>query len=107
MFSFKKLFRKRVKIEHNINIIAEFNNNRRALHEIAKLTNYISNIGDSVQVLSDLQTHPKGYRISFILSFTARIGNKRKGNRYTHYVAKVMDWLEDDSCIQRYYYNYN
>lgn len=103
MFSFKR----KIKIKHNINIIAEFNNNEKSLYEIADLTDYICNIGDSVQVTHDLQAHPKGYRITFNLSFETKARDKKKGNRYTRYVARISSWVSDNNCIQRYQFNYN
>lgn len=106
MFSFKKLF-KRVKIEHNINIIAEFNKSNDSLYEIAMLTDYICDIGDSVQVIHDLQAHPKGYRITFKLTFETPLKDKKKGNKYTHYVARLTNWVSNNDCVQRYQYNYN
>lgn len=105
MFLFR--FFKKAKREHTINVIAEFNNSDSSLCEIANLTYYMSKIDNNVQVISDMQAHPNGYRISFKLTFETRINSKRKGNKYTHYVAKMTDWLSDDKCIQRYYYNYN
>lgn len=101
-----KLF-KRIKREHTINIVAEFNNDSSSLNEIAQLTNYISDISNSVQIVSDLQAHPSGYRISFKLTFFTSYKNKRTSNRYTHYVSRMYNWLSDNKCIQRYYYNYN
>lgn len=106
MFSFKRLF-KRTKVKHNINIIAEFNKNENSLYEIAELIDYICNINNSVQVIHELQAHPKGYRITFNLTFETRIKDRRKGNRYTHYVARIYNWISDNDCIQRYQYNYN
>lgn len=106
MLWLKRLFI-RVKKKHIINLIAEFNNNDKSLYQIARLTDYICNISDSVQIISDLQVHPAGYRISFKLEFETSLKDKRKGNKYTHYVANMSSWLSDDRCIQRFYYNYN
>ena len=66
MLWLKRLFI-RIKKKHIINLIAEFNNNDKSLCQIARLTDYICNISDSVQIISDLQAHPAGYRISFKL----------------------------------------
>lgn len=101
------MFKRKNRIKHNINIIAEFNKNDNSLYEASELINYICNISNNVQVIHELQAYPKGYRVTFKLTFESRIRDKKKGNKYTHYVARIYSWVSNNNCIQRYHFNYN
>lgn len=95
------------KQSHNTSIIAEFILSKHSLDVIAKLSQYVKNISKSYKmvVITDLQRHPKGYRITYnISSFTTK-------NRYNYFVTELADissWVCDSSdCLIRYQYNYN
>lgn len=91
---------KRLKEEHTVTIIAEFRNEDKALTEIAKLSDYISSISEnSATILTDLQSHPAGYRITYTIKYF----NK---NLKIFKLAKLSEWLsKDTNCISRYHYN--
>lgn len=102
-----RLFIRNYKIEHTINIIAEFTKESHSLSIIAKLSDYISSIYNQASVTTDLQSHPTGYRIAYSIKFYVPYFSKIKNNKYNHYVAKLSNWLDEDcTCLQRYVYNY-
>lgn len=100
-----KLF---TRTEHKITIICEFNNSSKSENAIALLSNYISSIvGKRDIILTDLQSQPAGYRITYMITYYKtwfRVKN------YTKELSKLSDWLGNDKncngCISRYHYNH-
>lgn len=95
--------------EHNIVVIAEFNNTDDSLNKIAELSDYISEVtADSI--LTDLQKHPAGYRITYTIKYIAKtkLAVKYKVKYYSQYLSRLSSWLyKDSSCISKYYYSIN
>lgn len=99
-----QLFSKNNKEENAIiTLIVEFTKEKKSLNVIARLSDYISTTFlNSAQVLTDLQSHPAGYRITYKISHDKR----HKKSYHVNKLAKLSDWLNEDSdCISRYHYN--
>lgn len=91
------------KEEHTITLIAEFTKNEKSLKAIAELSDYVSQISNSAIILTDLQSHPAGYRITYTIKYNKGIFNTPN---YTKYFACLSYWICDgDACLSRYHYN--
>ena len=93
--------------EHTITLIAEFIKDSKSLIAISFLSDYVYYISEGCSVLTDLQSHPAGYRITYTLKFKQGIiSDKRK--YYSRKLSCVSDWLENSEynfCLYRYHYN--
>lgn len=93
--------------EHTITLIAEFTKNVQSIYLIAKLSDYVSKISQSAEILTDFQSHQLGYRITYTIKYQQKLFNKK--NHYTRYLTKISDWLsgekDSDICLHRYHYN--
>lgn len=94
------------KKEHTITLMAEFIKDNQSIKDIAKLSDYISNVSNTATILTDFQSFPAGYRIVYIITY---IGKRKTRNHYTKYLAKMSDWLCNDKnivTISKYHYNH-
>ena len=99
-----QLFKRNKKEEHTITLIAEFSKHENALKSIAELSDYVSQVSDSAVILTDLQSHPAGYRITYTIKYNKKLFNSIN---YTKYFACLSYWLCDsDACLSRYHYNF-
>lgn len=93
--------------EHTITLIAEFKKDVQSIFLVAKLSDYISSISSNCEILTDFQSHPAGYRVTYIIKYRQKLFNKK--NHYTKYLTKISDWIcsekSSDTCLYRYHYN--
>lgn len=102
------LFR-RDKQEHRITLIIEFDNVTNYTENcIASVSKYISGIvKPQDMILTDLQAFPKGYRLTYVITFITNNKNKK----YVKELSNLSDWLSSNDsyggkCVSRYHYNY-
>lgn len=109
-----RLFKRHVE-EHKITVIAEFINDKKSLIIIGRLSDYISKISDTAMIITDLQSYPAGYRITYTILYQQcfyflRKRRNRQQNKYTIYLSKLSNWIYNDndslSYISRYHYNH-
>lgn len=91
--------------EHKITLIAEFKPVVQSEKTISKLSDKIYKmIKRSDYVITDLQSVPSGYRITYTIYYKT---NFFKRDKYTKELAKLSDFFGNDksnSCLSRYYY---
>lgn len=100
--------RYRYKEKHTITLVAEFIKDKQSLSTIARLSEYISNISSTADILTDLQSFSAGYRITFVIKYQRKWYQKK--NHYTTYLSNLSDWLYNDKdtyvCLSKYHYNH-
>lgn len=96
------------KQQREISVVAEFNNTDQliTLETISMLSDYISDACRKAKILTDLQAHPAGYRITFRIFYKSYFEYSKN---YSRRLARVSSWLTktEKSTLHQYYYNIN
>ena len=94
------------KLQHQITVIAEFENKIKSNTVISYLLDYISVCcckDRNTSVITSIQKYPAGYRVKIEINY---IDNFIFKHNYTKKLSKLSDWLiaDDDFCLSSYKY---